>query len=148
MAETIRVFVENEAGSATKHTYDETTLALIKTAEVARPYPYPYGFVLGTRSGDGDAVDCFIVTRQGLRSGDIVECVAVHLLEQIEDGEIDHKVLGVPAGSPAEIEEDVIAGIRRFILSVFSHISGKDMKLGALHGALEAERYINACRVR
>jgi hypothetical protein len=81
---TIKVFIENEAGSSIKNTYDEKTLELIGSAEVARPYPYPYGFVLDTLSGDGDCVDCFVVTEKALRSGDMVACSPVHLLQQHE----------------------------------------------------------------
>ena len=142
---TIRVFIENEAGSATKHIYDEQTLEFVKSEEVARPYPYPYGFVLDTLGGDGDSVDCFVVTDRPMHSADIIDCIPVHLLEQIEDDEIDHKILSVPTGSPAEIGENTLSGIRSFIESVFSHIPGKKMQLGSLHGAAEARRYIQSC---
>ncbi len=146
--ETVRVFIENEAGSATKHIYDDRTLDFIKSVEVARCYPYPYGFVLDTLGGDGDSVDCFVVTDRPLRSAEIIDCIPLHLLEQIEDGEIDHKVLSVPVGSTAEIEENVIVEIRYFIESVFSHMPGKKMKLGALHGAAQARQYVQSCSLR
>ena len=97
----MRVFIENEAGSRRKNIYDERTLAHLRTVEVSAAYPFPYGFVLGTISGDGDAVDCFVLTETPLPSGTIVECQPVGLLEQIEDGEIDHKVLAVPPGTDA-----------------------------------------------
>ncbi len=71
----------------------------MRTVEVSAAYPYPYGFVLGTTGGDGDAVDCFVLTETPLRSGSIVECEPVGLLEQIEDGGVDHKVLAVLAGA-------------------------------------------------
>ena len=144
---TFQVFIENEAGSATKNTFDEKTLRLRGSKEVARPYPFPYGFVINTLSGDGDCVDCFVVSKRVLRTGDIVECVPVHLLEQIEDGEVDHKVLCVPAGSPTVVPESAVAKIRAFVMSVFSHIPGKDMRLGALLDADAAERYVRKCRV-
>lgn len=144
---TVQVFIENKAGSSTKNTYDETTLKFLGSAEVARPYPYPYGFVLDTRSGDGDCVDCFVVTDRALNAGDIVACVPVHLLEQYEDGEVDHKVLGVLAGSASIIEDTAVTAIRAFVLSVFSHIPGKTMRLGSLHGPAEAARFIRSCSV-
>ena len=142
---TFQVFVENEAGSPTKNTYDETTLKLVGSEKVAAPYPYHYGFVLNTRSGDGDAVDCFVVTDRALHSGDVVECSPVHLLEQIEDGEVDHKVLCVPAGSQAVIEDGAVATIRAFVAAVFAHIPGKRMQTGSLLGKAEAVRYVRAC---
>jgi hypothetical protein len=54
----IEVFVEIEAGSRDKRLYDEETLQYKETRRVLQPYPFPYGFVLGTRSEDGEYVDC------------------------------------------------------------------------------------------
>src|SRR5262245_47174286 len=42
----MRVFIENEAGSRRKNSYDETTLQHIGSTEVSAAYPYPYGFVI------------------------------------------------------------------------------------------------------
>ncbi len=99
----MRVFIENEAGSRRKHIYDRN-LAVVRTVEVSAAYPYPYGFVLGTTGGDGDAVDCFVLTETPLCSGSIVECQPIGLLEQVEDGGIDHKVLAVLPGAGAGVE--------------------------------------------
>ncbi len=142
----IEVFIENEAGSLTKCTYDETSLELLNTATVSSPYPYPYGFVRGTLSGDGDSVDCFIVTDAPLKSGDRIACEPLYLLEQIEDGEIDHKVLAICTNDAGVISDEAVAKIRDFILTVFEHIPNKSMQLGALCGAEDAWAYIDACR--
>ena len=103
----IRVFVQNEAGSDRKNVHDEKSLALVRSVRVSRPYPYPYGFVLGTSAEDGDNVDCFVVTPRPLRTGTIVACVPVALLEQVEDGEVDHNVLAVPQDEAPELGEIV-----------------------------------------
>ena len=145
--ENIKVFIENTANSSTKNTYDDKTLENLGSRQVARPYPYPYGFALNTLSGDGDCVDCFVVTNKALQSGDIVDCVPVHLLEQVEDGEVDHKVLCLLAGSENKIDALAEETIRAFIMSVFSDVPGKQMRLGTLHGPSEAMRYIQECRV-
>jgi hypothetical protein len=59
----MKVLIENEAGSSTKHLYDEQTFQLKSTRTVQRPYPFPYGFIIGTQSGDGMCLDCFLLTR-------------------------------------------------------------------------------------
>src|SRR5262245_57306473 len=118
----MRVFIENEAGSRRKNIYDERTLAHLRSVEVSADYPFPYGFVLGTIGGDGDAVDCFVLTDTPLRSGTIVECEPVGLLEQIEDGEIDHKVLAVPPGTDARLDAATLAALRTFTGGVFAHV--------------------------
>ncbi len=94
----LRVFIENEAGSYIKHHHDEETLAFLRTEQVGRPYPFPYGFVPGTRAPDGDCVDCFVVTDRVLHTGDLVDCEPFALMEQTEAGLVDHNILAVPAG--------------------------------------------------
>lgn len=145
--DTLRVFIENEAGSSTKNTFNEKTLQFLGRQGVSCPYPYPYGFALDTRGGDGDCVDCFVVTEKMLKSGDVVECVPLHLLEQYEDGDVDHKILGVLAGSPEVVEESAVEAIRTFATGVFSHVPGKTMRLGDLLGKSNAEEFVRRCRV-
>ena len=81
-----------------KHIHNEKTLELKSTTRVSRAYPFPYGFVLDTTGEDGDNVDCFVLTDRPLHTRDIVECEALALMEQIEDGEVDHKILAHMAG--------------------------------------------------
>ncbi len=142
----MRVFIENEAGSRRKHIYDEGTLAHLRSVEVSAAYPYPYGFVLGTLGGDGAAVDCFVLTPDPLRAGTVVECEPLALLEQIEDGAIDHKVLAVPRGSEAALDPEVVARLRTFIAGVFAHVPGKRMELGRVLDRAAAEEYVRQCR--
>ncbi len=82
----MKVFIENEAGSNKKNLYDEQTFEFRQTLTVSRPYPFPYGFIIGTTSGDGDSIDCFVITEQKLKPGQIVECEPIGLMEQTEDG--------------------------------------------------------------
>jgi inorganic pyrophosphatase len=143
----MQVFIENEAGSDQKNTYDEQTLAHLGSQTVSRAYPFPYGFVLGTRSGDGDAVDCFVLTEEALKSGTTITCEAVALLEQVEDGEIDHKILAVPAGTQVTIDQEVLRALTHFISGVFAHVPGKEMRIGRLLGREAAEAYVQGCRL-
>jgi inorganic pyrophosphatase len=142
----MRVFIENEAGSRRKNTYDERTLRHTGSTEVSAAYPFAYGFVIGTRSGDGDAVDCFVVTGRHLASGEQVDCEPVALLEQIEDGEIDHKLIAVPAGETAPVDETLVAALRNFAANVFAHVPGKRMEIGRLLGREDAAQYVRECR--
>jgi inorganic pyrophosphatase len=64
----IRVFIQNEAGSARKHYHNEKTLELVRVADVSEPYPYPYGFILDTTAEDGWNVDCYVITDRPLRA--------------------------------------------------------------------------------
>jgi inorganic pyrophosphatase len=141
----MQVFVENSAGSKRKNTYDERTLELLRTDDVSAAYPFPYGFVTGTLSGDGDAVDCFVLTEKALAPGTTIECEPAGLIEQIEDGEVDHKVLAVPAGADGKINNAAVAAIRAFIAGVFAHVPGKRMQIGRLLDRKAAEDYLAQC---
>ena len=142
----MQVFIENEAGSRRKNIYDERTLRHLRTVDVSASYPYPYGFVIGTVSGDDDAVDCFVLTSEPLIAGTTLECDPIGLLEQIEDGEIDHKVLAVPSGGSATIDDAVVAALKEFISGVFAHVPDKRMEIGRLLDRDAAEGYLRQCR--
>jgi inorganic pyrophosphatase len=143
----MQVFIENQAGSRRKNIYDERTLRHLHTVDVSASYPYPYGFVMGTTSGDGDAVDCFVLTSEPLSAGTTLECDPIGLLEQIEDGEIDHKVLAVPSGAAAAINDSVVAALKAFISAVFSHVPDKRMQIGRLLDRNAAESYLRQCQI-
>ena len=142
----MKVLIENEAGSRRKHTYDERTLRHVSSAEVSAAYPFPYGFVVGTVGGDGAAIDCFVLTARRLASGESLECDPVALLEQVEDGAIDHKLLAAPAGEPATIDDATMAALRHFAANVFAHVAGKRLELGRLLGREAAEAYVRQGR--
>ncbi len=142
----MRVFIENEAGTRRKNIYDERTLTYLRTVDVSCAYPFPYGFVIGTRSSDGDCVDCFVLTAATLSSGTIVDCDPIGLLEQVEDSEVDHKVLAVLLGERIALDDVVVASLKHFISGVFAHVPGKRMQIGRLLSRPEAEAYVQACR--
>ena len=142
----MQVFIENAAGSKRKNTYDERTLEYLRSEDVSAAYPYPYGFVIGTRGGDGDAVDCFVLTGDALAPGTIVECEPAGLIEQVEDGDIDHKVLAGLRGADAAVSELAVSALKGFIAGVFAHVPGKRMEIGRVLDRAAAEAYVQDCR--
>ena len=140
----IRVFIQHEAGSDQKHIHDEKTLEYKRTVTVSRPYPFPYGFILDSTSEDGDNLDCFVITEQPLKTGMLVECEPIALLEQIEDGEEDHNVLAALPGETPEIDQAMMDTFREFTLHVFDHVPGKQIAVGKLFPREAAEAHIRA----
>ena len=142
----LKIFIQNEAGSNQKHYHDEKRLEWIRSAEVPRPYPFPYGFVIGTTSADGGNLDCFVITEQRLRTGQIVEGEAVGLMEQIEDGEDDHKVLARLYGEEVEVDSNVRETLTEFVRQSFKHVAGMQVRVGEFLGRDEVEAHIVTCR--
>jgi inorganic pyrophosphatase len=138
----MKVFIQNEAGSFDKNFYDEKTLTFTGTARVSRAYPLPYGFVLNTTGDDGLNVDCFVLTKTPLRTGQIVECDPVGLMEQIEDGKEDHNVLAVLRGVEGRLDSKTKQKLIEFVCHVFDHIAGKTIRAGDFRGRESAIDYI------
>lgn len=142
----IQVFIQIEAGSHEKSFYDEKTLAYRETRRTSQPYPYAYGFIPGTRAQDGDAVDCYVLTKDSLKAGTLVECEPVGLLEQDEDGEIDHKVLATLPGQNVELGPELLKEFQDFIHGLFSPYPDMRVSVGPIQPREAALRHIQEFR--
>jgi len=138
----VKVFIQNEDGSQTKHYHDEKTLQFERKAQVWRPYPFPYGFVLDTTAADGCNVDCFVLTSRLLHTGEIVDCEPVALMDQFEDGQEDHNVLAAMPGEQALLGEAVKQQLTEFVSHVFDHIPGKKIAVGDFRSSEDALNYL------
>jgi len=142
----IKVCIEVEAGSCDRNLYNEKTLEYKETRRVSRPYPYSYGFILGTSAVDGDNVDCYLITNDSLKPGTIVECEPIGLLEQDEDGEVDHKVLAAMPGQDVEIGQRLLEELRAFIHAVFASFPDVSVRVGCILPREAALHHIQAHR--
>ena len=142
----IKVVIEAEAGSCSKNAYDEKTLEYKGTGRVSRPYPYPYGFIMGTKTADGDGVDCYVITKSRVRAGTIVECEPVGLLEQEEDGEADHKVIAAMHGENVKPDQGLRELLRDFIYGIFTEFPEAHVTVGQILPRPAAQEYIRKFR--
>jgi inorganic pyrophosphatase len=142
----IEVFVEVQAGSRDKRLYDEVTLQYRETRRVMLPYPFPYGFVLGTRCEDGGCVDCYVLTSDRLEAGMVVRCQPVGLLEQTEGQEIDHKVLATLPGQTVDLDRKLHAKLRSFIQGVFRAFPDAGVQVGRILPRERAVEYLQQHR--
>jgi inorganic pyrophosphatase len=116
----IKVLIQVEAGSCDRHLYNEKTLEYKGSKRMSQPVPYPYGFIPGTSGADGDCLDCYIITRDKLKARSVIECEPVGLLEQVEDGEADHKVLAALPGQHVELNRELREELSNFINEMFA----------------------------
>jgi inorganic pyrophosphatase len=142
----IQVLIQVEAGSRDKKLYNEKTLEYRETHRVSQRYPYPYGFIIGTRAEDGDAVDCYLITKDRLKANTIVECEPIGLLEQDEDGEIDHKVLAVMPGQDVDLDEGLLKELQDFIYALFSQYPDMRVSVGPVHPSEAALNHVQKFR--
>jgi inorganic pyrophosphatase len=139
----LQVLIEAEAGTNVRRIYDETTLGLLSSREVAAAYPCPYGFILGTRT-DGDAIDCYLITGEPIPAGTVVEAEAAGVLEQFEGREVDHKVLAVMPGSSTDLDPRVRETLDSFISELFRPYPLVKVRVGRLLDANEAMAFIES----
>lgn len=128
----MQVLIQVTAGSSNRKIYNEKTLEYLETRRISRPYPYPYGFIIGTSAADGDCVDCYLISKDKLTSGSIVECEPVGLLLQFEDGEVDHKVLAALPGQNIVLGQELLQELQEFIYAVFAKFPEMQVNVGPI----------------
>ena len=140
----VSVFIQNEAGSKRKNHHNEKTLEFRFAETVSRCYPYPYGFIIATNAEDGCNVDCFVITRRPLRMGQTLECDVFALMEQTEDGSIDHNVLAKLPDENMDVTTEIQTILTDFVLNVFRNVPGSQISVGRFLGAEQAEAHVIA----
>jgi inorganic pyrophosphatase len=95
--EAFNVLVEIPEGSNLKYEFDEAS-GKMKVDFVFKdlPFPFNYGFIPHTLGGDGDQLDAIILSSAPLVSGSVVKCQAIGVMETLDRGEIDNKLVVVP----------------------------------------------------
>lgn len=100
--------IEIPAGTNTKYEYNKELLQFQPDLREGHPrrvdflsYPLNYGFVPSTRmdkarGGDGDPLDVLVLAEH-IPTGTVVELQPIGLLLLKDLGELDHKVLAIPA---------------------------------------------------
>ncbi len=98
----INVIVEINKGSLNKYELDKETglIMLDRVSHTAQTFPFDYGFVPQTHWHDGDPLDVILITTSPLIPGILVKARPVAVMDMIDSGESDAKIIAVPAGDP------------------------------------------------
>jgi inorganic pyrophosphatase len=103
----VRAVIEIPAGSSEKRQYDRASNSFpvdlrngVPRTIRFLPYPANYGFIPGTcmhkaEGGDGDAMDVFVLCT-ALPSGTVIEVEPIGIIELLDAGERDDKVIALP----------------------------------------------------
>ncbi|HVV38824.1 MAG TPA: inorganic diphosphatase [Candidatus Paceibacterota bacterium] len=95
----INVIIEIPKGSHNKYEIDkETGLIKLDRANYSdAAYPVEYGFAPQTLWDDGDALDILVLATYPIQTGILVSVRPVAVMEMIDGGESDYKILCVPS---------------------------------------------------
>ena len=98
----INVLIEIPAGSKNKYEFDKdlNAFALDRVLYASVHYPFDYGFVPNTLADDGDPLDGLVIIDQPTFPGCVIAARPIGLLEMIDGGDRDEKILCVPDKDP------------------------------------------------
>ncbi len=127
----INVIVEINKGAKNKYEIDKKTgmIALDRVAHTAQDFPYDYGFVPQTLWDDNDAVDVILLTTYPLFPGVLVRARPVAVMEMIDSGESDSKIIAVPVDDPRWNDVQDLEDINPHTLKEMNHFYSTYKKL-------------------
>ncbi len=98
----VTVVVEINKGSKNKYELDKTTgmIKLDRVMKTSQDYPFDYGFIPQTHWHDGDPLDVVLLTTYPLFPGVIVDARPVAVMDMVDGGESDAKIIAVPVEDP------------------------------------------------
>jgi inorganic pyrophosphatase len=109
----INVLIEIPAGSKNKYEFDKDmqAFALDRVLYASVHYPYDYGFIPNTLADDGDPLDGMVIMDQPTFPGCVITARPIGMLEMIDGGDRDEKILCVPHADPRYAEVKSLADI-------------------------------------
>ncbi len=132
--EEINTIIEIPKNSLNKYEIDKKTglIALDRANYSSHPYPFDYGFVPQTLWDDGDALDVIVLTTFPLAVGILVRVRPVGIMEMIDGGESDYKVIGVPVDDKRWEDVQTLDDVNQHALKEYVHFfeTYKELKKG------------------
>lgn len=131
VSEKMNVIVEIGKGSKNKYEIDKETglIALDRAAHTAQDFPFDYGFVPQTLWDDDDALDVVVLTTFPLMPGILVRVRPVGMMEMVDGGESDNKIIAVPVADPRWDEVQDLEHVNKHTLKEIEHFFSTYKKL-------------------
>ncbi len=155
--DSVNVIIEIPRGSKNKYEIDKETglIALDRVAYTAQDFPFDYGFIPQTLWDDDDALDAIILTTYPLHPGILVRARIVALMNMVDDGDPDDKIIVVPTDDPRFEEIKDLEDINRHTLkemehfySTYKNLQNKEVSVTGFKGGKEAqEAFKRACKL-
>lgn len=155
--EAFNVLIEISRDSPNKYEYDEKLQAL-KLDFVFKngfTFAYNYGLIPGTKAPDGDHLDAIVLSRDILTMDTIVVCRAIGMIELIDRGEEDNKIIAVPIAdenykniqSIKELPNNWISEAEKFFQGVAIQ-KNKIMEIKSFQDKGRALAELDKCRIK
>lgn len=146
----VNVFIEIPAGSSVKYELDKDSGMIVvdRFLYTEMEYPFNYGFVPHTESGDGDPLDVLVLTSKPVVPGVVIEAKVIGVLETEDEKGPDSKVVAVPMEKTnppfgkyndiSELPKEITDSIKHFFEHYKEKEPGKWVKVKNWHGKEKA----------
>lgn len=149
--ESINVIIEIPKLSRVKYELDKETGLIHVDRVLYSPMHYPanYGFSPQTLWDDGDPLDVLVMSYEPFVPGCLVRVRPIGVMEMIDDGESDSKILGVPEKDPrfkgvkdiGDLEDHLLEEIQHFF-KVYKDLQEKEVEVRSWQNKEEAQKTI------
>lgn len=139
--EIINVIIEIPKGSKNKYEIDKETglIMLDRTLHTAQDYPFDYGFMPQSHWEDGDPLDVVVLTTYPLAPGILVKVRPVGIVNMVDDGDSDAKIIAVPEKDPrfdsvqdlSDVNPNTIKEIEHFFLT-YKQLQKKEVSIDSI----------------
>lgn len=121
--EEINAIIEIPKGSNNKYEIDKATglIKLDRANYTAAAFPYDYGFAPQTLWEDGDPLDLIVLTTYPLFPGILVAVRPVAVIEMIDNGESDYKIIAVPVEDKRWEDVKDLGDLNKHTIKEFQH---------------------------
>lgn len=147
----VNAVIEIPRGEKNKYEYDKTLHVFRLDRNLHSPVHYPgdYGFIPSTLSEDGDPLDVLVLVDGPSFSGCLIEVRAIGMLEMLDQGKPDEKILAVGLNNPiykdirnySEIYPHMLREIQHFF-ATYKDLEGKRTEMIGWHNSHEARNAI------
>ncbi len=140
--DSFNVILEIPKDSPLKYEYDPEKDAIVEDFVFKNGFlfKYNYGFVPQTICGDNDPQDVMILNSKSLEQGKIYQCRAVGIIELLDRGEEDNKLIAVLTDDPetkdmelSDLTEQDLQDFRDFYAEI-GRQKNKTMEILGFHG--------------
>lgn len=150
--------IEITKGSKNKYEYNEDMDALVldRILFTAAHYPHNYGFIPKTWGLDDDPLDVLVISSEPIVPLALVKCKPIGVLEMIDNGCNDEKIIAVAYGDPffsnyedlIELPSHIMDEIRHFF-KIYKQLEfGKSTNVEGFKGKEKAQETINNAKAR
>ncbi len=150
--EVLTAVIEIPFGSRNKYELDKTTglMKLDRVLYSAVHYPGDYGFIPRTLHEDGDPLDVLVLVKEQTFPGCLIDVRPIGVLNMLDRGEPDDKILAVPMHDPYHQEFFDIADIPQHLLkeveyffATYKDLEGKRVQIRGWQKSEVAMRIVN-----